>query len=98
MGPLGHATHKSKAPAEAALSLDLAADHLEGPGLVTRHGAHVSAVEHDDGSARVDPRGLARAALDRGGLCRWLPAGRLDPQGEGMGAMAHARVVRRRGR
>ena len=97
MGLLGHAAHQGEAPRRAALMLDLAADRLETPGLLTRHRAHVGAVQHDHGPARVGRRGLAGLALDRRDRCCRLPVGGLELHGDGMGAQAHALLVRRRG-
>ena len=74
--------------------LHLAADHLEVPGLIIRHGTHIRAVKHDDGPARVGYHSLARPVLGSHDLCCRLPVGRLEPQGDSVGANAHALVVR----
>jgi hypothetical protein len=92
MGLLGHAPHQGKAAAAMALMLDLAADHLEVPHLVTRHSTHIRAVEHDNGPARVRRDRVLND--DR----RTLPIGRLKLQGRGMSTSAHALMVHRRGR
>jgi len=76
-----------------ALSLDLAADRLEVANLVTGHGTYVGAVEHDDGPARVRCCGLV---WDRHDFRCCLSVGRLELQGDGMGAAAQALMVCRR--
>jgi hypothetical protein len=48
MVPLSHTPNQGKAATAAALSLDLAADHLEVPHLVTRHHAHIEAAASVD--------------------------------------------------
>ena len=96
MGLLGHAAHQGKAPGSVALSLHLAADRLEVPNLMTKHRAHVGTIEHDDGPVRVRCCGLGRLVSDSRDLGCCLPVGCLELQGDGMGAVAQALLVRRR--
>ncbi len=67
-------------------------------GLVTRHCAHVGAIEHDNGPARVRRCGFGRIVSDRRDLRGCLPVVRLKLQGDGMGAGAQALMVCRRDR
>jgi len=94
---LGHAAHQSEASGGVALMLDLAADRLEVANLVTGHGTYVSAIEHDDGPVFIRCCGLVRLVADSRDLRCCLPVGRLEPQGDRVGAVAHALLVRRRG-
>ena len=73
--------------------LDLAADRLEVANLLARHGADVGSVEHDDGLA-----GVQNGCILKHGCRHGLPVGFLDPQGDCMGAVAHALMGRWRGR
>jgi len=73
--------------------LDLAADRLEVPNLVTGHCTYVGAVEHDDGPVFIRCCGLVRRVPDSRDLRSGLPAGRLDPQGDRVSAVAHALLV-----
>jgi len=96
MGLLGHAAHHGEAPGGVALILDLAADRLEVPNLVTGHGTYVSAIEHDDGPVFIRCCGLVRLVPDSRDLRSCLPVGDLKLQGDGMSAAAQALMVCRR--
>ncbi len=78
--------------------LDLAAGRLEVPNLVTGHGTYGGAIEHDDGPVFIRCCGLVRLVPDSRGLRSRLPVGRLEPQGDRVGAVAHALLVCRRSR
>jgi len=80
------------------LPLHLAADRLEVANLVTGHCTYGGTIEHDNGPSLIGCCGLVRLALDGHDLRRCLSVGRLEPQGDGVGAVAHALLVRRRGR
>ncbi len=92
-----NAAHQGKASGGLSFPLHLAADRLEVPNLVTGHGTYVGAVEHDDGPPPVCRCGLVRLVSDSRDLRCCLPVGRLDPQGDRVGAGAHAFLVCRRG-
>jgi len=92
---LGHAAHEREASGGLSLSLDLAADRLEVPNLMTGHGTYVGPVEHDDGPARVRRCGLGRIVSDSRDLGCCLSVGRLKLQGDGMSTDAQALMVRR---
>jgi hypothetical protein len=64
---------------------------------VARHGAHVSTVEHDHQPRLVRYCGRAQLVLDSCGLSSPLPLACLNPQGDGMGAVADALMVCWRG-
>ncbi len=98
MGLLGHAAHQGKAPGGLSVPLHLAADRLKVANLVTGHRTYVGTIEHDNGPARVRRCGLGRIVSDSRDLGCCLPVGRLDPQGDRVGAGAHALLVCRRGR
>ena len=85
---LGHAAHQGKAPGGLSFSLHLAADRLEGPGLMAGHGTYAGAIEHDGGPARVRRCGLGRLVSDSHDLRCCLPVGRFELQGDRMGAGA----------